>query len=173
MKNMKLLRQFALIALLTSASSCAYIFNDKEVDVSINSNPPGADVYIEGRNYGKTPVTIHIEPKSYVATVTKEGYGSAQIQLEWWQAIRDKKGEGGRCLADALGTMLVLPGFSFASVYCREFKQKEYFVNIPRTAQTAGSSTSMIGLGNAPANMIDYYYNQDSMSNPYAKKKSK
>jgi len=156
-----------------NATSCAYFFNDKEVDVSINSNPSGADIFIEGKNYGKTPATIHIIPKSYNVSLVKEGHGSTQFQMEWWQAIREKEGEGGRCLADALGTMLVLPAFSFASVYCREFKQKEYFVDIPYLGAASknlkssgfGNANSMLGISNQPANMIDYYYNQEMINN--------
>ena len=112
-------------------SSCAYFFNSKTVDVTINSNPSGADIMIDGKNYGRTPITLNLEPKDYVATLTKEGYGSAQLKLESWQAVRRKGGEGGRCLADAAGSMLIVPIFSYWSVYCRDFKEPEYSVNIP------------------------------------------
>lgn len=160
----KFLRQFVLFSLLAANSSCAYLFNEKNVDVSINSSPAGADIFIEGRNYGKTPALLNLEPKSYSVVLSKEGYGSTQLKLESWQAIREKDGEGGRCLADAFGTMLVLPALSYWSVYCREFKQKEYFVNIPRNSANSGTrGNSMMGLGQNPSDMINYYYNQDMM----------
>jgi hypothetical protein len=165
---MKLFRLFALAALLGFASSCAMMFNEKTVDVSINSNPMGADVFINGKNYGKTPVTINIEPKNYIATVSKEGYGSAQVNLEYWVTVRNKN-----CVMDILGTMLVVPYYSYYwSGKCNDFKQKDYFVNIPNLGRGAGNigGNSMIGAGQNPANMIDYYYNQDLMNNPYAKR---
>lgn len=121
----------ALFAVLFTLDSCAFLFNDKETQLSISSNPPGANVIIDGKNYGRTPANIKILPKNYTATLIKEGHGSAKLDLQVWQAIRSKKGEGGRCLADALGAMLVAPAFSFMSVYCRDFKQAEYFVDIP------------------------------------------
>jgi hypothetical protein len=126
-----LLKKIIVLAALQTLASCAYALNGKNVDVSIDSNPQGADIVIEGRSYGRTPATIMLEPKNYIVTLTKEGYGSAQLQLESWQSIRRKDGEGGRCIADAIGTMLILPALSYWSVYCRDFKEPQYFVNIP------------------------------------------
>jgi hypothetical protein len=148
-------RKFTLLALLAFSSSCAMLFNDKEVDVSIASTPPGADIFIEGKNYGKTPATIKIEPKNYTVVVTKEGYGSTQLNLEYWVTARN-----GKCIADMLGTMLVIPYYSFYwSGKCNDFKQKEYFVTIPKSANAAGGS--MMGVGQNPRDMIQYYYQQD------------
>ncbi len=156
---MKLFRQFFVVVLLGISSSCAMIFNEKTVDVSIGSTPAGADIFIDGRNYGKTPATINIEPKNYTAILTKEGYGSAQLQLEAWSALRN-----GKCVADALGAIFIIPYYSaFWSGKCDEFKQKEYHAIIPRLGGNYGAanSNSMIGLGQNPLNMIDYYYSQD------------
>ncbi len=141
MKIIKSVLKVAVLAvLLQNAASCAYLMNKKEVDLTIESSPSGADIFIEGRNYGKTPATIRIEPKNYTAVLTKEGYGTAQVKLESWQAVRSNKAEGGRCLADAIGTMLVLPAFSAWSVYCRDFKQPKYSVVIPYSGASGGAS---------------------------------
>ena len=160
---MKKFRHLALVLLLFNASSCAMIFNEKTVDVSINSNPSGADIFINGMNYGKTPATVQIEPKNQIVTLTKEGHGSAQLNLESWVIIRN-----GYCMADVIGTMLLVPYYSFYwSGYCNDFKQKEHFVSIPRLGPSVGSAGdgSLIGIGNSPNNMIDYYYNRDMMKN--------
>ena len=152
--NMKLLRQLTFVAVLSLTSSCAMIFNDKQSEVSINSNPTGANIFIEGKNYGQTPKTIKIEAKNQAAVLTKEGFGSAQLQLETWVAIKN-----GKCLADAMGSMLLLPYYSFMfSGKCNEFKEKEYFVNIQKTFNSRPEP--MVGAGNTSKNMIDYYYNQ-------------
>lgn len=163
---MKLVRQFALIALISFSSSCALMFNDNMAEVSINSDPSGADIFIEGKNYGRTPATIKIEAKNQTVILTKEGYGSAQLNLETWYTAKN-----GKCLADALGSMLIVPAYSFISGKCSEFKEKEYFVNIQNVggAGMSGSyrnpNRSMVGAGNNPQNMINYYYNQDMMRN--------
>ncbi len=130
-------KNILLIATLCVLSSCAFLMNGKNVDVTINSNPAGADIVIDGKSYGRTPATLNLEPKNYIVVLTKEGYGSAQLKLESWQAIRRKEGEGSRCVADAVGTMLIVPIFSYWSVYCRDFKEAEYLVNIPYLGSAA------------------------------------
>ncbi len=121
-----------IIIKLILLQSCAYMLNKKEVNLVLDSYPQGADIIIEGKNYGKTPKVITIEPKNYNVLFKLPNYGSANLKLETWQAIREKKGDGGRCLADALGTMLILPMFSYWSVYCRDFKKNKYLINIPQ-----------------------------------------
>jgi len=179
---MKIFRLIALFSLLSAASSCAF-FNSRTVDLAINSNPPGADIFIEGRSYGVTPTVINIEPKKYIVTLTKDGYGSAVFNTEVWGTIRtDVNGnttsDGTRCLLDTVGVVFF---FNVFTTKCADFKQKEYFINIPRIGAAMGQGgSSMIGLGNKPNNMVDYYYGQQEMggaaarptannySNPYA-----
>jgi hypothetical protein len=155
---MKLLFRLTLFALITFTCSCAMIFNKKNVDVSINSNPSGADIFIEGKNYGKTPATINIQPKNYTVVLTKEGHGSTQLKLESWVAARN-----GNCMADALGAMLIVPLYSmYWSGYCDDFKEKDNFVNIPRNASSVSTNRSNIEFEtNAAAETTNYNYNQD------------
>jgi len=165
---MKTLRQLSLLSLLSLLASCAF-FNGKTVDLAVNSNPPGADVFIEGRNYGKTPTVINVEPKKYMVTLTKEGYGSAVFNTETWGTIRtdvngNTTGDGQRCLLDSISVLFF---FNVFTDKCADFKQKEYFINIPRTGAATGQmdspSASMLGMGNNPSNMVNYYYGQDMM----------
>ena len=154
------------IVLLALSSSCAMMMNKKNVDVSISSNPPGADIFIESQYYGKTPTTINIEPRDYTAILNLEGYGTAQIKLESYQAVRRAEGEGGRCIADTLGMIFVVPAFSAFSVYCRDFKQGEYSVNIsPNYNRSARGS--MMNFGKNPEDMINYHYNQNRSRGGY------
>lgn len=123
--------------LLQNLASCAYFGNKKTVELRVESSPANADIIIEGRNYGKTPATIMLEPKNQDLILHKEGYGSARVKLETWQAVRRDKAEGSRCLADAVGSMLILPALSYWSVYCRDFKQPKYLITIPYSGPTA------------------------------------
>ncbi len=170
---MKLLRQFTLIALLGTTASCAF-FNDRVVDISIGSNPPGADIFIEGRSYGRTPATFKIEPKEYTVTLTKEGYGSTNFKTPiWWGTMREdvngaRTADGTRCFLDMMTIIFSFNAYNAAK--CGDFKQKQHFVTIPYLGANAGNvgGNSIIGLGGNPANMIDYYYNQDMINNPSA-----
>jgi len=156
-------RTIAILALIPLATSCSF-FNKKTVDVSINSVPSGADVFIEGRNYGRTPVTLNLPPKPYSAVLVKEGYGTANLNMEiWWGTIRttvdgERTTDGTRCFLDMMS--LVFSFNMYNADRCGDFKEKNYNVVIPRTANFAAKST--MGVGQKPADMIPYYYNQDS-----------
>jgi hypothetical protein len=159
---MKLSRQIALIASLLLASSCAF-FNGKTVQVAIDSNPQGADIFIEGRNYGRTPAVINVEPKVYTAVISKEGYGTANLPMDiWWGTMRtdingERTSDGTRCMLDMLSVFF---SFNAYTGYCSDFKQKQYIVTIPHTG-SAGGSNSMMGLSGRRGDMIDYYYNPE------------
>lgn len=150
---MKSIFKLLLVTSLALSSSCAF-FNSKTVDVDIASNPQGADIFIEGRNYGKTPATINIEPKPYTVVLTKEGYGATNLKLETWGAIRtnidgSSTGDGKRCLLDMMSLIF---SFNAYTSKCADFKQKQYLVNIPYLG------------GNAR----QYDYNPYSGGNPYS-----
>lgn len=156
---MKIILKFTLLLSLAYASSCAMISGDKNDHVSISSTPSGADIFIRGINYGRTPATINIEAKNSTVVLTKEGYGSTKIELEAWSTMKSKA-----CIADAL--TMIFPWSLYSAMWsgnCNEFKQKEHFVTIPNLSSSLKSnSNSMIGVGKAPADMINYYYKGNS-----------
>ena len=160
---MKLLQTFSLLVLLSMSSSCALMMNDKNDQISISSEPSGADIFIEGRSYGKTPATITAEAKNSTLVLTKEGYGTAQLDLKVFATMK----KNGACSADALGAMLIVPLYSVLwSGKCYQFKERQYFVNIPRTGNTGASNgNSMMNMGRSPQEMINYYYTQDTNNN--------
>lgn len=165
---MKFFRQFSCAALLLMASSCAF-FNSRTVDLSIGSNPSGANIFIEGRSYGRTPATINIEPKEYLVTLTKEGYGSTSFKTDiWYGTVRtdvngNRTGDGTRCILDMLTVLFSFNSWNASK--CGDFKQKQYFLTIPHYGNSgAVAGGSMMGIGNNPAEMINYYYNQDAIN---------
>ena len=124
----QILSAISLLALV----SCS-LANKTIVPVSINSNPSGADLYIDGSYYGRTPITLNIEPKKdYNATLMKQGYGKSSLTLETWYSVRENRGgaDQARCVLDALGVMLIIPAFGFYSVHCRDFKIPSYQISI-------------------------------------------
>ena len=75
------MKKIVSVILLLVLSSCS-LANKKTVPLSINSNPSGADLYIDGSYYGRTPVTLNLEPKKdYRATLMKQGYGKSSLTL--------------------------------------------------------------------------------------------
>lgn len=124
---MKFIKIVSAILLILS-SSCAMMMNDSKTDkVRIDSSPQGADITIDGQYYGQTPSILDIEAKNYTVKLDKKGYGSASLELSSWLSST-KKG----CVADSLGIIFIIPLYSLYN-YCGEFKQKDNFVQIPRT----------------------------------------
>lgn len=53
-----------IVFLLVSLSACATLFNAKTSPVQMNSNPTGADVWLDGNRMGTTPISIDLSIKS-------------------------------------------------------------------------------------------------------------
>ena len=121
-----------LIAVLFIINACSFA-NKSTITVPINSSPPGADVYVEGKNFGQTPAFVELTPdRNYKATISKEGYESVEIDMEAWYSLRGGSGaDGKRCMMD-VGSF-ILPYFIvllFSPEKCGSFKQSDYFVDL-------------------------------------------
>lgn len=55
------LRLLSAIILTFSLSSCATLFGDKDKTVRVESNPPGAKIYVNNLPFGKTPAVIALQ----------------------------------------------------------------------------------------------------------------
>jgi len=73
---MKKLLSLALIALLAfTFSNCASIIHGSRQSVSISSNPTKAMVVIDGRDEGKTPITVDLSRKDHhTVQLNLDGY---------------------------------------------------------------------------------------------------
>lgn len=67
---------FCVAFLVSAISGCATIIHGPTQDVTILSNPPGANVTIDGQTAGKTPlrVTMKRREEPYTLTFAKDGY---------------------------------------------------------------------------------------------------
>ncbi len=50
--------------------------------VSVNSSPKGADLYLNGKLAGKTPITLELQPGTYLLKLAKEGFEPAIRKFE-------------------------------------------------------------------------------------------
>ena len=63
-------------------SSCATLFNDKDPPIGIDSNPAGAEVFVNGNYVGTTPVEVKLTVRQEHAIVfRKEGYEDKTYHL--------------------------------------------------------------------------------------------
>lgn len=154
----KIIKTSIITLIALSLSSCAFLFNKKVVDLSISSNPPGANIIINNKNYGPTPQIIKIIPKNYNINLQLPNYGSTNFKVATWQSIR-KGSDGARCILDAMGSIMILPYFSFMSSYCKDFKQKDFLITIPQN--NANNSNLLPNNGPMPigSQIPNSYYN--------------
>lgn len=76
---------FSLIVLLFAG--CATVFSGTHDTLTINSNPQGAMVFIDGLEYGRTPATFTLKrdamrPNGKTVTLKKDGYRDRSFQLQ-------------------------------------------------------------------------------------------
>ncbi len=84
MKNLiRLISMIILIILpLIILSGCASIFKGPNDRIRLNSNPVGADIYINGDFAGKAPLRFSLKAsKSYIIEFKKDGYTSCTYHV--------------------------------------------------------------------------------------------
>ncbi len=69
------------IIVLASFTSCATIMSDSETEVTIASEPEGADIYIDGYRIGKTPYKGYLDHEDHTVEIRKDGYESTIVRI--------------------------------------------------------------------------------------------
>lgn len=62
-KEMKVVAAVGLLLIQFLLGACATLFNGNRGDLQVNSHPSGAKVYVDGVEYGTTPVKLKLEEK--------------------------------------------------------------------------------------------------------------
>jgi len=71
-----------VIFLFLLTSSCATLFKGNSSKLDINSNPQGAQVYVNGGYMGDTPVRLKLVSKhTYSIEFRKEGYKTKTVNI--------------------------------------------------------------------------------------------
>lgn len=79
---MRFFIQTGLLFLLCFAGGCATIINGSTQQVSVSSDPPGAQVMADGNPIGVTPLVIDLQRKSnHIVTVSMDGYHTEQVSV--------------------------------------------------------------------------------------------
>ncbi len=75
-------RTLCLVGFITVTTSCGTIINSTTQSVSINSNPSGATISINGQNRGTTPAVIELKRKdAHVVRIELQGYNPYELAL--------------------------------------------------------------------------------------------
>lgn len=115
-------------------SSCAFLGNPSEVMVTIDSEPLGAKVYVDGEYKGDTTRQIYLVPnKNYNLQLVKDGYQTVNEIMKTKLSFRTQRNiDRRRCKSDMIFSPLILPFFSLISDKCRDFEKKVYFIEMPK-----------------------------------------
>ena len=96
-KCVKLLMVAVVLASVVSLVGCATLFKQKSRTVAFDSDPQGAEIYINGNRMGKTPMPMNLSNlKAVTVTFKKEGYDDKTY-------IINTKVGGGWVVLDCLG----------------------------------------------------------------------
>ncbi len=82
MKKYLFMALFAMSASILA--SCATILGDTTEEITIDSSPQNATVFIDGKEAGKTPLTTQVSKSQddKVITIRKEGYNTSRGSLD-------------------------------------------------------------------------------------------
>ena len=57
-----------IVCLVVSATGCATLFKSKTAVLQLNSDPEGADVYLNGNRIGRTPLPFKVRARIITGT---------------------------------------------------------------------------------------------------------
>lgn len=122
---MKRLILLLLVAGLVFPTGCASVLKGTSQTLTFTSEPEGAQVFIDGKEFGETPLSVKL-PKNKFSNVLfkKEGYQSRQ-------AVIEKRFDGLMIMSIIfwdLGTTDLLTGAIF------EYSPDSYFVELEKEA---------------------------------------
>jgi hypothetical protein len=67
---------------LVAATGCATIMNGSRQNISVNSNPSGATVFVDGQQVGITPASLNLARKqSHVVRIVLDGYQPYEMAM--------------------------------------------------------------------------------------------
>lgn len=128
------MKKIALVAAAMSLSACGALFNGGPANVAVNSNPAGAEVWVDGANRGITPMTLSLSKnQNHIITLRRPGYQDAT-------AMVNRKLSTGYLILDILGGLLpVIVDAATGSWYVLDTNNVN--VNLPAGTTASGQLT--------------------------------
>lgn len=75
-------RAMMVPVLALGLSACGALFNGGPANVALNSNPAGAEVWIDGANRGVTPTTLQLaKGQNHTVTFRKAGFADTTYEI--------------------------------------------------------------------------------------------
>jgi hypothetical protein len=116
--------------LIFSIASCSFL-NNPHVEVTIDSDPAGAKIYIDNVYYGNTTRVIKVVPdKNHNLRLEKDGYETVNIEMKTRFSMRKGREGASKCRLDLVGWFLIAPLWGLTSFHCRSFTEDLYNVEL-------------------------------------------
>ncbi len=83
MRNLKSLAlQVGLLTMAAHLCGCLYFKHGETETINFQSEPPGAQVVVNGTPYGNTPTDVTLSRcQTYEAKITKSGFTPASLEI--------------------------------------------------------------------------------------------
>ncbi|HEX8361481.1 MAG TPA: PEGA domain-containing protein [Longimicrobium sp.] len=76
------MKRLTILIPTLALSACGALFNGGPANVAMNSNPAGAEIWIDGTNRGITPATLQLEKgKNHTVTFRKAGHADTNYEI--------------------------------------------------------------------------------------------
>ena len=78
------MKQMMILTLMLTLSSCATLFSDSSDELTIDSEPSGATVYLQGERIGETPLKYRLDRETFIhygIRLQKEGYETKSFKV--------------------------------------------------------------------------------------------
>ena len=141
------MRKALLPLLFVPVAGCATLFASKSTVVPMNSDPNGAEVYIDGVRRGTTPTSLDLNHKQdYTVVFKREGHRDATCQI-------DRSVGAGWVVLDILGGLLPVI-IDAATGAWHGLKVKNCSLNLTAGELAGASRQIWIWTGSAPADSM-------------------
>jgi hypothetical protein len=143
--------RLSVIAAVLSLSACGAVLNGGPANVPMSTNPPGAEIWIDGVNRGITPATLSLaKNRPYTVTFRRAGSQDTSVEI-------GRKVSGGYVVLDVLfGLLPVIVDAATGSWYVLDTSNVN--VNLIPNGATSGRLTpeqlGAVRLGVSPGSFI-------------------
>lgn len=151
--------RFLNLIIVFLVTSCSFL-NDPSVQVTIDSDPAGAKIYVDDVYYGTTAKAINVVPtkKNRHLRIEKDGYKAVDIEMESKFSMRRGREGYSNCKMDLLGSFFILPIFGLKSVNCRSFTKELYSVELSAVVVNKPQQDNIPQQDYTPFSTRSYYF---------------
>ena len=146
------MKRVVLVSSAILLGACGALFNSGPANVALSTNPPGAEVLVNGTSRGISPLTLSLaKNQNYTVTFRRAGYQDTSVEIR-------RKVSGGYVILDILGGVLpVIVDAATGSWYVLDTNNVNVNLlpNTARSGQLDPQQLAAVRLGTPIAAFVD------------------